>query len=168
VGHKARGSSVLPGWYDSHFSLEWATVGSTVRLKFELRHDETPEDLILKLNRNTLLFEAQNDEAAQVGLVVSAVRDLGPSEAEQVGDFCKKTRQWASQWLNQAVDEGRLARSGNRPVLFSLPDQQPPVTRVEVPTPGGQPIVVSTNTGQFGGLQVDAPQRGADWLVQPQ
>lgn len=25
VGHKARGSSVLPGWYDSHFSLEWAS-----------------------------------------------------------------------------------------------------------------------------------------------
>jgi KaiC/GvpD/RAD55 family RecA-like ATPase len=158
VGHKARGSSVLPGWYDSHFSLEWATPGSTVRLKFELRHDEAPEDVVLKLNRDTLLFEAQTDEASQVSLVVSVVRDLGPSDAEQVRAYCKRTRQWASQWLNFAVEEGKLVRTGNRPVLFSLPDQQPPMTRVEVPAPGGQHIVVTTNTGQYGGVQVEDAQ----------
>ena len=155
VGHKARGSSVLPGWYDSHFSLEWATEGRTVRLKFELRHDEAPEDMVLRLNRETLQFDVQTDESAQIGLVVSAVRDLGPSDAERVAEYCgKRTRQWASDWLNNAVGQAKLVRSGNRPVLFSLPDEQPATTRVEVPTPGGQPIVVTTNTS---GVQLGGP-----------
>jgi hypothetical protein len=164
VGHKARGSSVLPGWYDSHFSLEWATFGSIARLKFELRHAETPEDVILRLNPHTLLFEVQTDEAAQIGLVVAAVRDLGPSEAEPVGTYCGRTRQWAADWLNRAVAEGKLVRSGHRPVLFSLPEQQPPTTRVEVPIAGGQPVVVTTNTGQCGGVEVNRPAP-ADWLA---
>jgi len=47
VGHKARGSSVLPGWYDSHLSLERAE--SAIRVRFELRHDETPEDMVVNL-----------------------------------------------------------------------------------------------------------------------
>ena len=153
VGHKARGSSVLPGWYDSHFSLEWSAVGKTVRLKFELRHDETPEDKILRLNRETLLFEVQTDEASQIGLVVTAVRDLGPSDAESIGAHCGRTREWARQWLERAVEQGRLVRSGNRPVLFSLPGAQPAQTRVEIPTANGEHVVVSSNTG----LQVDRP-----------
>jgi RecA-family ATPase len=160
VGHKARGSSVLPGWYDSHFSLEWATFPTTVRLRFELRHDETPEDRILKLNRETLQFEVQSDEAAQISLVVAAVRELGQSQAEQIGQRCSKTRQWAEGWLNQAVEEGKLVRSGRRPVTFSLPEYQQTVTRVEIPTPQGVPVVVSTNTA--GGLEVDGSE--VDWL----
>lgn len=163
VGHKTRGSSVLPGWYDSHFSLEWSTTGKTARLKFELRHDETPEDIILKLNRESLLFEVQNDEASQMGLVISAVRDLGPSEAEAVGLHCVRTRQWASDWLNRAVGEGKLARTGNRPVLFSLPEEQPAVTRMEIPIADGHRVVVSTNTGRYGGVQVE---EGAEWLAE--
>jgi RecA-family ATPase len=94
VGHKARGSSVLPGWYDSHLSLEWAE--SAIRVRFELRHDETPEDIVVKLNPNTLLFETQHDEAAQIRLVTSAIREIGPSDAESVGAHCGRTRQWAS------------------------------------------------------------------------
>ena len=90
VGHKARGSSVLPGWYDSHLSLEWAEAQKTVRLRFELRHDEAPEDMILKLNPKTLLFEPQTDEAGQIGLVISAIREIGPSDAEPVGVHCGK------------------------------------------------------------------------------
>jgi archaellum biogenesis ATPase FlaH len=142
VGHKARGSSALPGWYDSHLSLEKA--GETVRLRFELRHDETPEDMILRLNPNTLLFEAQSDEAAQLTLVVSAIRELGASTAEAVGEYCHRSRQWASDWLNDASDREMLQRSGNRPVIFALPGQ-PAETRVDF-TAGG--VVVSTNTGQ--------------------
>src|SRR5262249_16494485 len=116
VGHKLRGSSVLPGWYDSHFCLEWATYGETVRLKFELRHDETPEDVILRINGDTLQFEVQSDEAAQISLVLAAIRTLGPSDAETVGANCGRTRQWASDWLNRAVDQGRVIREGNRPI----------------------------------------------------
>jgi len=137
VGHKARGSSVLPGWYDSHFSLEWATFPTTVRLRFELRHDETPEDRILKLNRNTLQFEVQSDESAQISLVVATVGELGRAQAEQVGQGCGKTRQWAERWLNQAAADGKLVRSGIRPVMFSVPDYQQTVTRVEIPTAQG-------------------------------
>jgi hypothetical protein len=110
IGHKARGSSVLPGWYDSHLSLEWAEAQKTVRLRFELRHDEAPEDMILKLNPKTLLFEPQTDEAGQIGLVISAIREIGPSDAEPVGVHCGKTRQWASDWLNRAADQQKLVR----------------------------------------------------------
>lgn len=147
VGHKARGSSVLPGWYDSHFSLEWSAVSKTVRLKFELRHDETPEDKILKLNPDTLLFEVQNDDASQVGLVVTAVRDLGPNDAETIGGHCGRTREWARGWLERAAEQGKVVRSGNRPVLFSLPGEQPAQTRVEIPTTHGDHVVVSSNAG---------------------
>jgi hypothetical protein len=144
VGHKARGSTALPGWYDTHLSLEKADKeNKKVRLKFELRNGETPEDMLLRLNPETMLFEAQSDEAAQLTLVVSAVRDLGPSTAEDVGECCSHTRQWASEWLNRAVEKDMLQRNGDRPVIFSLPGQ-PAETRVNV-TPDG--IVVSTNTG---------------------
>jgi hypothetical protein len=157
VGHRVRGSSALPGWYDSHFSLSWADYPRTVRLEFELRHDEKPEDIILRLNRETLHFEPQNDEAAQVTLVVAVVEELVVATAEQVANRCGKTRQWASDWLNRAVEQGKVERSGNRPVLFNIPGQQPPQTKVEIPNPqGGPPIVVSTNTTQ-GGLHVEEP-----------
>jgi hypothetical protein len=155
VGHKARGSSALSGWYDSHFSLEWAEPKRTVRLKFELRHDETPEDLILKLNRDTLQFEVQADEVAQVALVIAVLRENGPMDAETVGGYCNKTRQWASDWLNRAAEQEKVVRSGNRPVMYSLPEQLLPRTTVEVATPQG-PIVVSTNTAFGGGFQVEA------------
>jgi KaiC/GvpD/RAD55 family RecA-like ATPase len=158
VGHKARGSSVLPGWYDSHFSLEWAEFKRTVRLRFELRHDETPEDKILRLNPETLLFEVQNDEASQLALVISAVRDLGQMDADAVGDRCGRSREWARQWLERAAEEGKVVRTGRRPVLFSVPGVAE--TRVEVPTAHGDHIVISTNTAQ--GLRVDGP----DWLGQ--
>lgn len=163
IGYKARGSSALPGWYDSHFSLEWADFSRTVRLEFELRHDEAPEDKILKLNPDTLLFELQTDEASQLALVVSVVRDFGLLEAEAVADRCGRSREWARQWLQRGVEEGKLVRTGNRPVLFSIPEDQPPRTTVAIPTAHGDHIVVSTNTGQYGGLHVDAPQ-GGNWL----
>jgi len=135
VGYKARGSSVLPGWYDSHMSLEWAEPQKTVRLRFELRHDQAPEDMILKLNPNTLLFEPQTDEASQISLVIATVRELGPSEAEQVGEHCGKTRQWASDWLNAAVDQQKLVRREGRPVIYSLFGQPTETT-----------VIVNTNT----------------------
>ncbi len=141
VGHKSRGSTALPGWYDTHLSLERA--GETARLKFELRHGETPEDMILRLNPETLLFEAQLDEAAQVALVVSAIGDLGPSEAGAVGTYCRHTRQWAAQWLGRAAEQGKLQRNGNRPVIFSLPGQAQGATV----TFDGDSVVISTNTG---------------------
>jgi hypothetical protein len=157
VGYKARGSSALPGWYDSHLSLEWADFPRTVRLEFELRHDEKPEDIILRLNPDTLLFEVQNDEASQITLVVSVIRDIGQADAVKVASRCGRTRQWASEWLGRAVEEGKLGRTGNHPVLFHLPEAPPPMTTVEIPTQnGGQPIVVSTNTA--GGLNVEEPE----------
>ena len=141
VGHKARGSTALPGWYDSHLSMERA--GQNVRLRFELRHGETPEDRILRLDPDTLLFEARSDDAAQLTLVVSAVAELGPSTADAVAEYCNnRTRQWASDWLNRAVDRGMLVRSGSRPVIYSVPGQAPE-TRVDVTADG---IVVSTGT----------------------
>jgi hypothetical protein len=162
VGHKSRGSSVLPGWYDSHFSLEWAEFGKTVRLRFELRHDETPEDKILRLNRDTLQFEIASEEVTQIALVISAIQEIGPADAESVGRHCNMTREWARQWLNKAVEEGKLIRTPGRPVLFSLPGQVRPTTTVEVPTDHG-PVVVTTNTAV--GLGVEGPA-GADWLQQ--
>jgi hypothetical protein len=140
VGYKARGSTALPGWYDTHLSLERA--GDAVRLRFEVRHDETPEDILLRLNPETLTFEHQADDAAQITLVVSAVRELGSSTADTVAEYCKRTRQWASDWLNRAVEREILQRSGNRPVIYSLPGQTAE-TRVDVTSDG---IVVSTNT----------------------
>ena len=83
LGRRGSGVQISP--------LEWAEFQRTVRLKFELRHDETPEDKILKLNPDTLLFEVQNDEPSQIGLVVGAIRDLGPSDADRVGEFCNRT-----------------------------------------------------------------------------
>jgi hypothetical protein len=139
VGHKARGSTALPGWYDTHLSLEKA--GNAVRLRFELRHDETPEDILLKLNPATLTFDVQGDDAAQITLVVSAIRELGPATAEAVGEYCHRTRQWASDWLNRAVDQGSLQRSHGRPVIYSVPGQAGETT-VNVTADG---IVVSTN-----------------------
>jgi len=141
VGYKARGSSALAGWYDSHLSLEWAQE-RTVRLRYELRNDETPEDVLLRLNHRTLLFEVQTGDAAQVELVVSAVRDAGPASADTVADACHRTRQWASEWLNRAVEIGRLHRQGTRPVLFSLPEQATLATVTVNP----EGIVVNTNT----------------------
>ena len=154
VGHKSRGSTALPGWYDTHLSLERAA-DTTARLKFELRHGETPEDMILRLNPDTLLFEARNDEAAQVVLVVTAINELGPSDAETVGDFCKKTRQWAAQWLGRAVDLGKLQRSGQRPVMYSPPGQ----TTV---TFDGDTVVVSTNTGTRVVVRGEDPSEAGD------
>jgi hypothetical protein len=122
VGHKARGSSVLPGWYDSHMSLQWAEPQRTVRVCFELRNGEAPEDMILKLNPETLLFEQQTDEASQVSLVVSAVRQLGRCDAEAVGAACGKSRQWASDWLNRAVAAARIIRfNQGRSVYYVVP-----------------------------------------------
>lgn len=135
VGYKARGSSVLPGWYDSHLSLEWAEFQRTVRLRFELRHDEAPEDMVLRLNPNTLLFEPQTDEAAQISLVLAAIREIGPSDAEAVGNHCGKTRQWANEWLNRAAEEEKLVRREGRPIIYGLPGQPTETT-----------VVVNTNT----------------------
>ncbi len=143
VGHMARGSSVLAGWYDSHLSLEWADyAGKMVRLRFELRNGETPGDKVLKLNSETLLFEEREDEAARIAEVVSVVREIGPAHAETVGHHCSRTRQWASDWLNRAVDDRKLERTESRPILYSVPGQ-PTETRVDVTRQG---VVVSTNT----------------------
>ena len=140
VGYKSRGSTALPGWYDTHLSLERAD--QSIKLRFELRHGETPEDMILRLNPDTLLFEPRTDDAAQLALVVAAIRERGPSAAEAVGEYCHRTRQWASDWLNRAVDQDRLVRNGNRPVIYSFPGE-PSEATVNV-TPDA--IVVSTNT----------------------
>jgi len=140
VGHKARGSSVLPGWYDSHMSLEWAEFQRTVRLRFELRHDEVPEDMVLRLNPQSLIFEAQTDEASQISLVVAAVADLGATDAETVGRHCNRTRQWASDWLNRAVEQERLVRRVGRPNIYALPGQLVEVRPEDV-------VVTTTNTG---------------------
>lgn len=154
VGHKARGSSALAGWYDSHFSLEWAnTEAKTRRLQFELRHAEVPADKVLKLNPATLQFEEQTDEPSQISLVVSTVEELGSATSQQVAERCNKTPQWAGEYLRQAVTEGKLVATGNRPVIYSLPGMAA-VTTVQIPNPqGGEPIVVSTNTS--GELRVD-------------
>lgn len=125
-----------------------------MRLKFEIRHDETPEDLVLRLNPESLLFEPQTDEAAQISLVVSVVREHGAADAETVAERCRKTRQWASEWLGRAADQGRLNRRGGRPVIFYLP-AQPPETRVNV-TP--EAVVVSTNTAEHPALWVNDEQ----------
>lgn len=143
VGHKTRGSSVLPGWYDSHMSLEWAEPQRTVRLRFELRHDEVPEDMVLRLNPQSLIFEAQTDEASQVSLVVAAVGDLGPTDAESVGNHCNRTRQWASDWLNRAVERERLVRRDGRPIIYALPGQLDETVVDFRP----EQVVVTTNTG---------------------
>lgn len=61
-----------------------------------------------------------------------------------------------------AVEKGKLVSAGKKPVIYSLPEDQSSITRVEVPNPqGGPPIVVSTNTGFGGGLHIEDP---ADWL----
>jgi hypothetical protein len=57
-----------------------------------------------------------------------------------------------------------MIRTGTRPVLYSLPDEQPTVTRVEVPTAQGPPVVVTTNTARTGGLQFEN-LNADDWLV---
>jgi hypothetical protein len=139
VGHKSRGSPALPGWYDTRLSLEKA--GNAVRFRFELRHDETAEDVLLRLNPENLTFDVQGDDAAQITLVVSAVRELGPATAEAVGEYCRRTRQWASDWLNRAVDQGLLQRTRTRRVIYSLPGQAAE-TMVNVTADG---VVVSTN-----------------------
>jgi hypothetical protein len=162
VGYKARGSSVIPGWYDSHFSLERnGSESKTVKLKFELRHDQPPEDKVLKLNPATLQFEEQIDEASQVALVVGVVEELGSATREQVAERCNRTPQWAGGFLRQAVTEGKLISTGNRPVTYSLPGTAP--VTMQIPNPhGGAPIVISTNTGVGGGVQVD----GQPWWEQ--
>jgi hypothetical protein len=98
--------------------------------------------MILRLDPKTLLFESQRDEAAQIALVVSAIAELGPSDAEAVGEHCHCTRQWASDWLNRAVALGRLERSGVRPVIYALPGQ-PAETTINVTN---DTIIVNTNT----------------------
>jgi hypothetical protein len=144
VGHKTRGSTVLPGWYDSHLSLEWDEYQRSVKLRFDLRHDEVPEDKVLRLNPETLLFEVQADEASQITLVVGAIRDLGQSDSEAVGAYCRKTRQWANDWLNRAAEAGRLVRfNQGRTVAYAIPGTFTE-TRVNV---GRESVVVTTNTG---------------------
>ncbi len=109
VGHRLRGSTVLPGWYDSHFSLDWNNKERTsVKLDFEVRHDEAPETKVLKLNSETLQFEDQNDESSQIGLVVSAVEELKGATRDQVAKRYGKTPQWAGKWLQLAVEDGQL------------------------------------------------------------
>jgi hypothetical protein len=151
VGYKARGSSVLSGWYDSHLSLEWADPNRTVRLRFELRHGEAPDAMVIRLNPATLLFEAQEDETKQIGLVLAAIGALGPSDAQVVANHYGLTRQWASEWLNRAVADGKLQRNGTRRILFSIPGQEP-TTNVSV-TP--EAVVVSTNTAEPLRIEVD-------------
>ena len=144
IGYKARGSSVLAGWYDSHLSVEWADQKNyTVRLRFELRNAEAPEDMVLKLNPETLLFEVQTNEASQISLVVSTVSETGPASAQQVADRCSRTRQWASDWLNRATDQGKLTRTAGRPLEFALPAAHQ-VVNISVEAPPG--IVVNTST----------------------
>lgn len=155
VGHKARGSSVLPGWYDSHMSLEWADFQNTVRLRFELRHGEAPEDMILRLNPETLLFELRTDEASQVSLVVAAVRDIGPCDAGSVGEYCGKTREWARGWLNRGVEEERLFRVNQGRTI-----------QYEVPYYFRETVVVTTNIGA-GPVQVQGEGEEIPFLLDP-
>lgn len=63
--------------------------------------------------------------------------------------------QWASDWLNRAVEEGKLIR---RIARFSstLPEDQSITTRMEIDTAHGDRVVVSANTA----LHVDGAQ---DW-----
>jgi len=137
VGHKTRGSTVLPGWYDSHMSLEWVEPQKTVRLRFELRNGIAPGDMILKLNPTTLLFEPQTEEAGQIGLLIAAIRENGPSDAEGAGLHFGKTRQWASDWLNKAVEQDKLVRQeAGKKIIYSIPGQTAETT-----------VVFSTNTG---------------------
>lgn len=134
IGYKARGSSVIPAWYDSHFSLEWADQQArTVKLDFELRNGEAPESKVLKLDPVTLQFKTVDEETGGVGLVLSAVRHLGPSDSETVAEHHGKSRQWANIWLNRAADQEKLIRRGVRPVVFYLPDQ---LEDLETPTVG--------------------------------
>jgi hypothetical protein len=84
------------------------STASKHRSAASFRHDETPEDMLLRLNPETLTFDVQGGDAAQITLVVSAIRELGPSTAEAVGECCHRTVQWASDWLNRAVDQNLL------------------------------------------------------------
>ncbi len=144
-GYKARGSSALAGWYDSHIVLEWKDPKTrTVRMQFELRHGEAPEDMVIRLNPTTMLFEVEENEAGQVSMVVAAVAELGHSNAERVGKHCDgNTREWARKWLNRGVGEGKLVRTDGKEHIFSRPERARPEMKVDI-TP--ERVVVSTNT----------------------
>jgi hypothetical protein len=127
VGHKARGSSALAGWYDTHLSMEWngAPADGLVRLQFELRNGETPKDKLLRLDSEILLFEVQGEEEEEpspIDEVVKAVKLLGGQSitVQAVADFCSKSRAWASKYLNQAVDAGRLIATDTNPKKYCL------------------------------------------------
>jgi hypothetical protein len=126
VGHKLRGSTVLPGWYDTHLCLEW--VGEEGRkLSFELRNDETPEVKSLTLNPTTLQFELQDDPVSQVALVVEAVRDCeGRATRREVAAKYNKTAQWAGGYLQEAVERLKLVSvKKGKETIYCLPEYLP-------------------------------------------
>jgi hypothetical protein len=144
LGYKLRGSSVLPGWYDSHLCLEWAdTDQKKVRLQFELRHAESPESMVLSLDKETLHFGVLGDDDSQIDLVVSTLEEMGPSSTDQVAAHCHRSENWARTHLKAAVRQKKVRFMGSRPTLYYVPGVGP--------DSGDGPIIVTgTATGSFG------------------
>jgi hypothetical protein len=142
LGYKLRGSSVLPGWYDSHLCLEWAdTDQKKVRLQFELRHAESPESMVLSLDKETLHFGVLGDDDSQVDLVVRTLEEMGPSSADQLAAHCHRSENWARGHLRTAVRQRKVRTIGKHPVLYYVPGFTGP------DGPDGTPIVTGTATG---------------------
>jgi putative DNA primase/helicase len=62
-----RGSSFMTGEYDSCITIAKPNTGSTHKLKFDMRHVETPESRNIQFNTESLWFEedSSNDMAAE-------------------------------------------------------------------------------------------------------
>jgi hypothetical protein len=136
-----RGSTVLPGWYDSQLQLSLPTgpERNLQTVSFDLRHGVPTPALQLRFKAETFLFErlasmrsmteSENAMERNIGQVLQAL-DKGPGDAKDIARRCGNTRSWANQPLNEAVRQGRaVKRKEGRAWIYSLPEatcQAPP------------------------------------------
>jgi hypothetical protein len=106
ISHGARGSSAIPGEYDSCITL--SKVGSEKKFRhklvFDLRHAISPEPRILLFNPENFWFY---DE---ISPIVSFIIENGPMNKKDLVDLCVEEKLYKSAGAYKVID--RLVKEG--------------------------------------------------------
>ena len=107
-----RGSSFITGEYDSCITIAKPNTGSTHKLKFDMRHVETPDSRNIQFNTDTLWFE--EDDGVHDPVVDYIVENGCKSRTEVVTDWISTntfSKGYGYKMINKSIKAGNIVEA---------------------------------------------------------
>ena len=111
----------MTGEYDSCITIAKPNTGSTHKLKFDMRHVETPESRNIQFNTDTLWFE--EDDGGHDPVVDYIVENGCKSRTEVVTDWISTntfSKGYGYKMINKSIKAGNIVEADG--LLLVLPE----------------------------------------------